>query len=117
MSPQEMSTQPIQNKSAKSKTIEVDEMSNHYAEITRVDDQENDDECRNYSDEPEPGIVYATLEFDANKAIYEEPFINSEQKQERSVPAKADAVNENDPSGSSAQSAAHAAVGTIYANM
>lgn len=89
-------------------------MSNHYAEIPRVVDHDNNDDCR---DDPQPGILYAALEFDTNKAIYEEPVICSQPKQEATASTKVDASNENGQRGSSAGSPIQAAEGTIYANL
>jgi len=57
----------------------VDEMSNNYAEITSGN-HKNNILC---GDETQTGIVYATLEFDANKDIYcnTEPVKSSQRKQ------------------------------------
>src|SRR6218665_1563815 len=96
--PHEMQVHPIAKKSVKSKTIEVDDMSNHYAEIPRVADQDNNAECR---DDPQPGILYAALEFDANKTIYDEPVMCSQQKKEASAPTEVGASNENGQRGGS----------------
>ena len=89
-------------------------MSNHYAEIPRVADQDNNAECR---DDPQLGILYAALEFEANKAIYDEPVMCSQQKKEASAPIKVGDSNENGQRGSSAGSPTQAAEGTIYANI
>src|SRR6218665_524936 len=91
--------QPIKNKNATSRLIEVhvDEMSNNYAEITSVN-HKNNVPC---GDETQTGIVYATLEFDANKDIYcnTEPVKSSQRKHVASDPTMVGAE------------------GTIYANV
>lgn len=105
-----MPTYPIENKSAASRGIKVEEMSSNYAEITRVS-HENNVQCR---DETQTGIVYATLEFDANKAIYAEPVKCSPRTQEASAPKK---VSSSQRRSSAAESPTQAAEGAIYSNM
>lgn len=106
-----MSIRPTEKKSVKSKTIEMDDMSNHYAEIPRVVDHDDNDECR---DETQLGTLYAALEFDANK----EPVMCSLQEKEvATAPTKVGASNENGQRGSSTGSPIQAAEGTIYANL